>query len=523
MNTHKSTTFRHVSIVTTTLIAGILYGCGSSNGGETSSPQTDAGTHETLPAYDGGLGGDDTRSSDETTHGDAKGEACGSTDDPDDDGKDTNCDGVDGVVGKDIYVDVAVGSDSNSGTPDRPMQSIAAALSAAAASGGRVLVDKGEYTIDKNVLGQKGAFAVFGGYAASFVGAPKRALTTLHVDASGLLIDGADEAKLVHLSILSDSGTDKQLTAHALRSKAKHLVLDDVAVQAGDGATGSAGTPGDPGGNGATGISATLSGGGGWATMHCDTAADSANATGAADPFANPEGRPPANLSTMTPASNGSDGIDGTDGGDGARVPAVVGDLVSWSKGIDGKSDATAGYGGAGGADTWNPTTYYFYGGGGGGGGCGGKGGGGGAGGGGSIAIVVIAGTLDITRSTIQTGFAGSGGAGGVGGAGGSGGWGGTPWRADLSFPSADKCTATTDHSGYNCVPYGGRGGKGGTGGHGGGGAGGWSIGIVTSKAAIANVDSLTTFRLGKAGNGGASGAGGRAPDGESHNTFHID
>jgi hypothetical protein len=518
---------KHTSIVTGTLLVGLIYGCGPSAAGEGGTSADDAGaqdagptsTTDARPSSDAGTSADTGPSA----LSDARGDACGGTDDPDDEGLDTNCDGVDGVVGRDTYVDDATGSDSNPGTPTRPMKTIAAAVTAAGSTKGRVLVARGSYGFDKDTLAVPGTWSLYGGYPSSFAGTPKRQLTVLNAGAAGLLVDAADDAKLVHMTIVGASGTDKQLTSHALRAKAKRLVLDDVVVQAGDGLSGLPGVPGAPGASGLWGHSATAGAGGDRTPMDCGTPTDSYNATGAQDPFANAAGKPPANLTTHTFASNGDDGIAGTDGLNGARMPVLTSDVLGWKPGLPGGSDATAGFGGAGGADTWSPTTYYLYGGGGGAGGCAGKGGGGGEGGGGSVAIVVLDGTLEITRSVLQTGFGGTGGAGGVGGAGGAGGWGGKPSQPGKSFPDADKCTTATDPSGYGCVAYGGRGGTGGDGGHGGGGAGGWTLGIVTVKSAVASVDSVTTIKLGKPGTGGASGASGRAPDGESRGTFHID
>ena len=79
---------------------------------------------------------------------DAPVDACVSTDEPGD-GADSNCDGVDGVKGAQIYVSGERGDDAsgNGLAPDRPLRTLSAALRLAADNTSRrvVLLGAGDY------------------------------------------------------------------------------------------------------------------------------------------------------------------------------------------------------------------------------------------------------------------------------------------------------------------------------------------------------------------------------------------
>lgn len=438
----------------------------------------------------------------------------GGADEPDDKGLDDNCDGADGVVGVDVYVSTS-GADTNAGTPSQPLRTIVAALKLATGRAGKVLVSSGSHTLD--ALKVTGSWSVFGGYSATFLGAPKRASTTLVGGVGGVLIDGAQSARLAHVTVRGASATDdKHPHALALVSNVDSLTLDDVALEAGDGrdgargATGTSGTPGATGGNADTATQ-----------LVCGGVLQPPFSFGATKYLANAEGKHPGNLSTSTPSESGSDGSPGTDGADADGAPKLINGSIATGLGTAGASNGRPGYGGPGGGGGSSDQQQWYIGGAGGSGGCPGMGGGGGASGGASIALLVLRGSIQVTRSHYKTGLGGAGGDGGTGGAGGAGGKPGSP-SASPDLPSAfpAPCTPANDPAHANCAEYGGTGGAGGLGGHGGGGAGGWSIGLAIATGATAQVDDVTTCDLGRPGTGGTGNGGGRASDGK--NTRHY-
>src|SRR6266540_2232778 len=179
--------------------------------------------------------------------GDPTADGCAAAIDlPDDRGADTNCDGADGVVGRDVYVDFAGGSPTNPGTPAAPLKTLDGAIALAQSRGGHVLVLAGSTSLAS--LSKSGTWSVYGGYPKGFLGAPKRDSTILETDAGGLLVENADSALFAHLTIRgADVDMATQRTAHALRTKAKQLELIDVVVQAGNGKDGTGGASGAPG------------------------------------------------------------------------------------------------------------------------------------------------------------------------------------------------------------------------------------------------------------------------------------
>jgi len=473
-----------------------LCACGSSNNGAP-APQDGAGD----PATDAGATGEGGTC---TTHGGA--------DEPDDQGIDANCDGADGVVGVDVYVSNA-GTDTNAGTPAQPLRTIAAALRIATGRGGKVLVSSGAYSVDS--IKVPGAWSVFGGYSSNYVGAPKRAATILGSASGGLLIDQASSARLAHLTVRGAAPMDdKHPSALGLISNVDKLALDDVeidAVDGRDGAPGADGARGDSGAHGGDGNSQTR--------LVCRGFAQPSFSYGAMAYTPNAEGHRPGDFSSARPAEPGSAGAPGTDGADATGVPALVDGVLVADQGAPGSSNGRPGFGGPGGGG--GTTDVQYIGGGGGSGGCPGAGGAGGMSGGASVALLVMRGSVTLTRSNLHTAL---GGAGGDGGAGGSGGAGGQPGQP-TAVPSAnlpDPCTSTNDPAQRNCAAYGGKGGAGGDGGHGGGGAGGWTIAVVSAAGADAQIDAATTFDLGRPGSGGTGNGGGRAPNGKSLRAYAL-
>jgi len=501
----------------------LLVGCG---GGADSTPSTANDSGVPKPgADDSGLFGDTGGPPASTDSGIASSDTGGSvpgctptsaSDDLDDDGIDSNCDGADGKVGFDVYVS-PMGLDTNEGSPSAPKATIAAALMKARVTGGAVVLSSGDYEL--TALEASGKWRIVGGYDKSFVGKPVRSRTGLTVPATGLLISGtAVDGTLAHLQIMgaSPSSADEP-TAYAIRAKVERIRLDDVTVRPGDGHDGKDGTPGEPGIAGLGGneqYSKT-----GWT---CDGTAAADNQKGAGPGQASSDGKASGSVIERKPGQDGSAGIAAADGADASKSPKLVDDLLAWNKGTGGGSNGTPGFGGAGGAATkwglgWGGS-YGYMDGHGGWGGCPGKGGHAATSGGSSVAVLLISGELTLTRSSIEAGFGGIGGAGGAGGKGGTGGVAGTPIdQVGVTCSSASDAPTDT-----NCGRWAGAGGAGGAGGRGGGGAGGWSVGIVKVGTATSTIDTATTFKLGAAGSGGLGKSGGYAPSGEKRTELSL-
>jgi hypothetical protein len=497
-------------------LALLLVACGSSAAGA-DAPVTDA-----EPIGDGAPADTAVDGMPEAAPDTGPADTCAATPDlPDDLGADTNCDGVDGVVGLDVYVDPATGSDTNIGTPTKPLRGLGPAIALASSRHGHVLVAAGTFDVEK--IAETGKWAIFGGYDSKFAAAPKRDQTILAVPSTGLLLDVSPEASLSHVTIQAAAASDPAArTAHGIRSRIAKLTLDDVLVIVGDGLSGEAGKAGQTGTAGANGPT-----GSGSATVTCAGITPALTVQVSNPASLSGDGRAAGSVADRKPAGMGGAGTIGTDGADASRAPGVVDDRLVWLAGSDGLGDGRPGYAGAGGG-YMNATP-----GGGGSGGCPGLGGGGGTSGGGSVAVLVLAGDVKVTRSALKTGTAGRGGDGGVGGAGGAGGSGGIPtgggissWPGlctpELRGPTGILITASNDPAKVNCAYYGAAGGPGGAGGHGGGGAGGWTLGVVNVGASTITVDAATTTDLGRPGDGGAGNAGGYGPAGEKHATYHL-
>jgi len=438
-------------------------------------------------------------------------------DPPDDQGLDENCDGADGIVGTDVYVDGTAGSDTNVGSPDKPFQSIGAALERAQTRDAVVLLRAGNYEAS-TLLDVAGTWSVYGGYGKGFVGAPKRDVTVLKADSTGLFLSKAERVRFAHLTIQGAPASPMTgPTAHGLRLSVSEAMLDDVVVSAGDGRAGDAGKVGEPGKESLP----TSSPG---SSVKCDDVALPQYAIGVTTDMANGSSQP-GNFAKSLAAQPGGAGNDGTGGADAPSGPVVTNGLIVGLSASPGQSNGIGGWGGpGGGSGTIMGGTYngsYFWGGRGGDGGCPGRGGTGGQSGGSSVAVLVLGGKLTVARSLFVTGFAGNGGEGGAGGPGGPGKLGDKP-NTFSSIPFVDPpCTPDTDVTRHNCAGYGGTGGPGGKGGHGGGGGGGWTIGIAIASGAVATIDALTQYKLGATGAGGMGGLN-LGPDGQRRSTYQV-
>ncbi|WP_437487735.1 hypothetical protein WME75_07415 [Sorangium sp. So ce1014] len=196
------------------------------------------------------------------------------------------------------------------------------------------------------------------------------------------------------------------------------------------------------------------------------------------------------------------DGLDGERGAPGAPGAGGQGGRLTaagW-EGVPGEQGGAGapGQGGGGGGGArggrsacGNAALGGASGGSGGGGGCGGQGGYGGGGGGSNIAIFAHPGSKVTLRETsVVTGWGGAGGRGGEGQDGGAGPQGG---------PSGSRADTLSE---YAC--RGGYGGWGGKGGYGGGGSGGPSIGIAYADDEQLTLDRVT-FEIGPGGPGRAA------------------
>lgn len=526
-------------IVTTTLLTMACGDAGESAPQRAETNGADAGDAAAQP--DGDPSNADSNPADATSQQDTPEAGCmpsEALDAPDEEGVDANCDGADGTVGVDVYLHVNGGDDSSVGSPDAPVASLGRALELAAIRGGAVLIAEGE--VSPEPLELDGNVALYGGYDTTFTGPPLRKRTVFHVDSEGWEISGNASISLHHLTVEGrDAHYDSEDTvapsAYALRLDVDSALLDDVEIRAGDGAPGQAGEAGELGSEGIDASGKT-----GAAGLSCSGAQQPSYTNGANAGLPNTGGQQPGQLAAALPPPTGMDGFSGASGTNAQGLPMYSNGVLSFGQASSGADSGTAGYGGPGGGTSYGCVSqggkhYRIQGGGGGTGGCPGFGGTPGTSGGGAVAVIVLRGSVDIQRSLLATGFAGTGGDGGLGGVGGNGGLGGVPSVVEFvteaccqhpSYGCAQSevdmpATCSSDPTGLNCAAYGASGGIGGPGGRGGGGAGGWAIGVMTLADGTVTLDTETEVNLGKAGTGGM-GADNRAPDGERRTTHHI-
>ncbi len=501
----------------------------------------------------------------------------GYEDEPDMDFVDSNCDGIDGMISRAIFVS-PTGSDSNLGTMDEPVKTLRAATIRAGSSGrDHVYVAAGTYypTGDWDVDDQSfvlyDGISWYGGYneGISDVDAPlgwKRGLAYETVLSStgptGLKVRNVTHrTKAQFLTIRATDGeTTGEKTSYGIYTKnSAGAILERLTVFAGDGADGMTGlTEGDNGQNGDRGEDGQKGGeADGPSSFWCglglfcedhgrngigiggrNTVCDARGGDGGyscvstGGDCAGESGQNGSNYDPVEPTGiggggnsggNGRRGGDGGDGEDGIHGTggSSEGQIVSnkWigndgMPGSDGEPGGGGG-GGGGGGSSHSGCNCYDWGGSGGGGGAGGCGGTGGVGGtfGGSSIGLFL---VNSSPEIVDCTFSvRTGGNGGDGRTGGTGGIGGAGGLGGDHYDDGEQ--------GGN----GGSGGRGGKGGSGGGGAGGSSIGIFKAGYSLPLIDdaTLNQITLGEPGLGGNAGHpdGNDGEDGFAETEYTLD
>ncbi len=417
----------------------------------------------------------------------------GEDDVPDGSGKDTNCDGADGVVGVTVYVTYD-GRDDGDGTSPATAINLARAVQLLESSGGLVtmLFAEGTYATEVPIHPLR-SFEFFGGYAEDFRSrdTSRTVRITYLKSAAPRAIEVVDiEGRIDGFSIETvDQDAPGVATSTLWIDNSPSFTLRDATVTAGqggagaDGADGAVGATGAPGNNGLAGSG--TSGGSGGAGVGLGIRLGGAGGAGGTVPNSG--------------ANGGSGGAPcSASGGRGGDADGAVSGAVGWAgtRGTAGCSGtASSAHGGAGQATVgnvdmsgWTAETEAS----GGSGGNGTDGGGGGGGGGGGAA-----------NNRASNWGGGGGGSGGEGGGGGRGGEGGRPGGASIGLLSRSSIVYLIGAVDFRV----GRGGAGGRGGDGGLGGSGGSGGIGGPGA---NWETGTGSRGGTGGDGGAGGAGGR-------------
>ncbi len=468
------------------------------------------------------------------------------TDLPDDNLTDTNCDGIDGDISQAVFVDCSVAS-GGSGTMQAPTNSVAAALTIAAASSKTQILVATSLCAETITL--KPGIGIYGGYdsAKSWTRSLGKPFTLLQTGPGGPVITGQGinaATALDSIIVIAADGAvpaGSSIAVQLVNSPAVTMAHLDIRAGAGghgtDGAVGLSGNSAGPGSTGGAGQSSSSAGGGsGPGSSGCttggaggtggyDTGSGTTGGAGSGGATAG-TGQRAGHCSSCGGCGGPTVGLTGGSGGTGAAGAAggngtggggagtgSAGGFTSANgvAGGDGQNGASGGGGGGGGGGMSECCAGGFFcacangcnadrgggGGGGGGGGCGGKGGGAGGGGGASVGMLLVGSPATIRDSSIKTslaGFGGNGAAGGLKGAGGGGGQGGS---------------AADDAGGGGS---GGAGGDGGNGGAGGGGGGGPSVGIYQVGGAA--TESNVSYTIGSGGAGGIGGAAGNTNGG---------
>ncbi|MEY3012743.1 MAG: hypothetical protein RIT45_1478 [Pseudomonadota bacterium] len=487
----------------------------------------------------------------------------GNTDLPD--GKDHNCDGIDGEKNNGVFV-AKTGKKGAAGSFEAPVASVQDGIDLAKQLGKRdVYVATGVY--DESIVLTAGV-SVYGGYSANFafhdadayetvlVAADPTAVAPGAVNAVGItgkttIVDGL----VVYAANVKATGASTY--GLYLRDCDGALQISDSRVIAGDAGNGESGDPGSNGSSGTAGSPGTdakdLTGktacdpgsdqtvGGKGGSKTCGGKDVSGGKGGTAIcPAYNTPAKPPLTAENGTTGTSGGSGngnggnggtagLDGTIGATGncnvCSPPKDSGGAFLSSIGLPGKDGANGPAGALGGgcsiaqgsvvAGLWKPATASD----GSDGGHGGGGGGGGAGGGVDV-------TATCTKNNGSGGFrypdvGGSGGGGGSGGCGGNGGQAGSSGGASFAaFVIFAKTPATLPTLTGNTfvTGNGGEGGQGGQGGVGGlGGDGKDGGGDDPKKLAWC---AGTGGRGGQGGDGGHGGGGGGGCGGASYGLF---
>jgi hypothetical protein len=460
-------------------------------------------------------------------------ERLGDADDPDPAFVDANCDGIDGEIGRAVFVSPR-GNDLGAGTMNDPVGTLDRAMDLAQAQGKYVLAGEGVF---EGTLALRSGQRLYGGYRADD-GWRRGADFETRVRATGLgavaeTLNAPSLLDLFTLEAVTDPNPGASTYGLVVRDSGDFLTVRGGRIIAGNGSgglpggAGVQGLAGNPGARGSDGCDAGLFGTGGCTAQGGQggpaTVCPAGDAGGAGVGGQAANGAADGSPGAAGGASE--DGIQGGNGGNGGRRGSHQLGCGFLGLGCcDPQKGETAGPGGAGlagvggdpgtaGSDFGGLSRDGLYtlslggagtigragggGGGGGGGGCGGNPGGGGGGGGGAFGVWVIRSAPRLAPFEVRTG---DGGSGGIGGAGGPGGEGGRPGGGGVGNQTAGDGGT------------GGLGGVGGTGGPGGGGGGGPSIGVVFDEAS-APVLEVVSFTLGQGGAGGPGGGPG-APAG---------
>ncbi len=441
---------------------------------------------------------------------------------------DANCDGSDGVVADCVFVSPSLGTSIGDGSRQKPVDTIAAALTLAVANKKGSVCLAGEL-FSKNVTLVAGV-GLYGGFdpGDKVFKWRRSAKVTTTLQAAGTVVLAAGVDKDTHLEGLtiiaqSPAGSGKSTYGVRLTGGSKSLYVRYNTIKSGHGTAGDGGANGTAhstsqaasgsngkggcdgcscNGDGGTGGSGSCGGGGGkggkggydngWGKTGSSGSGTGAGSGGKGSDWKT------CNMGPGAAGSSGNKGAGGTAGaagaaGDSPGKLSSSGEYLPGDGGDGVKGDDGAGGGGGGGGG--GASTYICKadrgggGGGGGGGGLAGTLGTGGKGGGGSFGVLVLAGSAVVEGNTITTGDGGDGGKGGTGAAGQKGGDGGTG--------GGGKGDASNGGGG-------GAGGSGGAGGHGGGGGGGCSACLTQTVTSVVTYKA-NTCTFGKAGVGGAS------------------
>ncbi|HOU54850.1 MAG TPA: hypothetical protein PLQ97_13060 [Myxococcota bacterium] len=481
------------------------------------------------------------RSSDDRPDPDDVAAAC-----QDDHCYDANCDGMDGVASKGVFVDAATGDDQDNFLGDRghPFKTISAAIAFAASREDRrdVFVSRGQYR--EQVILAEGV-NLYGGYdaAGNWQRNIERNKTQISWDGAepsavravvAMNIIGATDFDGFYVKAASASLSGSSSYGMYVYHCSGGLRIRNNTIEGGNGADGRGGRDGTYGLNGTNGGTGSNSFEYENCSFLCNVADYNANAVpgnGGTSPCGQNGGKGGrggksdqsgeagvagqvnggAQGSAGGPQSRGGDGQPGRSGNSGSRGsggapggglnPSSLWVPANGQDGGDGEHGRGGGGGGGGGGDSGCSFGIFLCksagasGGGGGGGGCGGIGGKGGSGGGSSFGLFVLEASPVIERNVLASqngGNGGYGGAGGEGGKGGQAGAGGSPVDDDGG-------------AGGN----GGKGGDGGRGGAGGGGAGGLTYPLYILGGSSSPQCSRNEYQV-----NGFPGAGGEGGDG---------
>ncbi|NTX09727.1 hypothetical protein HUA74_30805 [Myxococcus sp. CA051A] len=492
-------------------------------------------------------------------------------DPPDDEFKDSDCDGVDGRASAGLFIDPVYGDDvAGTGTREAPLRTVRHALGLLRQWDGGAptrlylaggTYDEGELVLDMPV-------SVHGGYSGRDGGWGRVSGQVAVLDnggTTGLTVRGVTDAGIVleYLHIRSADAVEPGQPSIALKViDASGVRLRHTVLEAGRGATGAQGLTGDAGAEGPVGLVGAVTtgnprvipgiGGEGGVNVLCPGVGGSAGGRGAngAHLTSGADGGPgepgpssgapllggaggiggdkteftcPASglcicvAGTGTHGGRGAQGGGGDAGSSGSGLGVLSKENQTWSVGVEqqggiGEPGQTGSGGGGGssggGCILTNRTVDVAASGGGGGGGAGGCPGTGGTGGGGGGASIGL--LVFDAQVSLEAGSrieTLGGGAGGKGGAGGVGGLGGD---GGLGSAFAD---IITEESGQTIRTYsgvggnGGSGGPGGPGGMGGGGGGGPSVGIWCQRGQV-TLDGGVTIAQGAGGAGGENNGG---------------